>query len=131
MNKAASRSSWGKLESELAVWRDQGQVPTFWLRDDDATTNCDRLNYLLRTCSSSAVPIALAVIPATTDATLAGALADCPSILVLQHGYAHSNHAPTGEKKSEYGDHRPIEIMLAEITKGRQILEETFGKRIV
>ena len=129
MKNPAPQSAWENLKSELARWHDQGHAPQFWIRDDDATRKDGHLDWLLETCRASEVPIALAVIPARVDHTLIKALADSPGILVLQHGYAHSNHAPHGDKKSEYGSPRPIDTMVNEITKGKQILEQAFRKR--
>ena len=129
MKSAVLQSGWESLTSELARWNDKGRTPQFWLRDDDAARKGDHLDWLLETCRASSVPIALAVIPARIDQTLIKSLGDFPGTLVLQHGYAHSNHAPHGDKKSEYGPHRPIDTMVSEITKGKQILEQAFGKR--
>jgi hypothetical protein len=48
---------------------------------------------------------------------------------VLQHGFAHINHAPEGAKKSEFGDDRPLADMLADIDAGRARLTSLFGDR--
>jgi hypothetical protein len=48
---------------------------------------------------------------------------------VLQHGYAHANHAPAGAKKIELGPHRPLETVLAELETGRRRLADLFGTR--
>jgi hypothetical protein len=50
-------------------------------------------------------------------------------VSVLQHGYAHQNHAPAGEKKSELGGHRPAEFMIADLAMGQEILRRRFGAR--
>jgi len=52
---------------------------------------------------------------------------DHPGVTVLQHGYSPTTHAPTGEKKSEFGSHRPLQTMLAEIVAGRERLTGLFG----
>jgi hypothetical protein len=49
----------------------------------------------------------------------------------LQHGYAHRNHAPAGERNWELGDHRPVEAVVAELETGRTELGRRFGPRFV
>ena len=48
---------------------------------------------------------------------------------VLQHGYAHINHATPNEKKVEIGPHRPAMIVLGELGTGWLALERLFGDR--
>jgi predicted deacetylase len=43
-----------------------------------------------------------------------------------QHGYAHADHAVSG-KKNEFGDNRTEEEIRAEITGGKEILEQMLG----
>jgi hypothetical protein len=48
---------------------------------------------------------------------------------VLQHGYAHANHAPPSDKKVELGGHRPAMMVLGELGTGWLALERLFGSR--
>jgi hypothetical protein len=48
---------------------------------------------------------------------------------VLQHGYAHANHAPLSDKKVELGPHRPAMLVLGELGTGWLALERLFGTR--
>jgi len=76
------------------------------------------------------VPLALAVVPAHATAALAERLAGEPGIDLLQHGYAHVNHAVPGDnKKIELGSERPAMFVLGELGTGRMALERLFGKR--
>ena len=50
---------------------------------------------------------------------------------LLQHGYAHTNHAPPGDKKIELGPHRPAMFVLGELGTGRLALERLFGSRVL
>ncbi len=52
-------------------------------------------------------------------------------LTVLQHGFAHANHAPADEKSAEYGDHRPADAMGAEILRGATRLRAVFGERFM
>jgi len=76
------------------------------------------------------VPLALAVIPAALDPALADRLAGADGVSVVQHGIAHGNHAPPGDKKRELGD-LPDDVILGALAQGRQRLAETFGARFV
>ncbi|HEY6630678.1 MAG TPA: glycosyl transferase family 28, partial [Rhizobiaceae bacterium] len=48
---------------------------------------------------------------------------------VLTHGLRHANHAPTGEKKAEFGAHRPVAAMLEDIATGHRLLGDMFGEQ--
>ena len=121
---------WQALDAELEAWARAGLTARFWWRDDDATRPGPLLDRLLETAEQT--PIALAVIPATAEDSLATRLAEHNrhggGALVLQHGYAHLNHAPPTTKKAEFGDHRPLETMLDELVQGRRRLEALFGE---
>lgn len=120
---------WSDLQAELEAWSRAGLAARFWWRDDDATRPGPKLDCLLETAGST--PIALAVVPATAQESLAERLAAHNAgggdAMVLQHGYAHLDHAPPGEKKAEFGDHRPLDLMLDELARGRQRMEALFG----
>ena len=122
--------TWGALTAELDAWQALGRCATLWWRDDDATRSGERLSRLLDV--AGATPLALAVIPAAMRDELAATLQDHRSaggrIIVVQHGYAHFNHAPPAEKKAEYGAHRPPDAMLAELARGRERLDALLGE---
>ncbi len=71
----------------------------------------------------------MAIVPAQATQALADRLAGEPGIDLLQHGYAHVNHAPPGDKKAELGAHRPIMLVLGELGTGWLALERLFGSR--
>ncbi len=48
---------------------------------------------------------------------------------MLQHGYAHTNHAVAPEKKIEIGLQRPAMLTLGELGTGWMALEQLFGSR--
>lgn len=124
-----SGDPWAALNAELDAWLGAGLTARFWWRDDDATKPGPLLDRLLEIAGGS--PIALAVIPAGAGRELAERLsrhnAGGGNVIVLQHGYAHKNHAPAGEKKAEFGGHRSLEMMLDELSRGRRRIEELFG----
>lgn len=75
------------------------------------------------------MPLAVAIVPAQATQALADRLAGELGIDLLQHGYAHVNHAPPGDKKAELGAHRPIMLVLGELGTGWLALERLFGAR--
>jgi peptidoglycan/xylan/chitin deacetylase (PgdA/CDA1 family) len=122
-------SSWKALESELDRWQEAGLSATFWWRDDDAEAPSPALDRLLALRASRDLPLALAVVPAGAGAALAERLAHEKGVRVLQHGYAHRNHAAETEKTIELGPHRPLTKVMAELRAGRRRLEALFGRR--
>ncbi len=124
-------SSWKSLDAELARWRSGGRCATFWCRDDDASRDSLSLQRLLEIAESARLPIALAAIPATLERSLVTALAQSSFATVIQHGYAHRNHAPPMERKMELGAHRATEETIRELGRGSDILKGSFGERFV
>ncbi len=111
-------ADWHALRDELQRWQDAGLVATFWWRDDDAEEHTAQLDRLLHLSTTLDVAVALAVVPVGATAALAPRLRQAPHIDVLQHGYAHRNHAPSREKKAELGAHRPLSAMATELRLG-------------
>jgi len=122
-------SGWHDLAAELACWQSAGRPATLWWRDDDATTPTPALARLLELASRHDVPLALAVIPDAATPALAAAVDELPWVTLLQHGCRHRNHAPAGEKKAEFGPHRPLPALLADLGAGQARLAELFGAR--
>ena len=119
------------LARELDAWHAQGRQATLWWRDDDAERDSPQLRQLLAIARAHGAPVAIAAIPAGADRTLAAAIADCPPASVVQHGYAHVNHAPAGERSAELGAHRSVPERVAELDRGREVLRTLFAHRFV
>lgn len=124
-------AAWQALHDELARWSDAGRQADFWLRDDDAVEPTQALDRLLELRGEYDIPLALAVIPAATDGRLVARLRSAPGVSVVQHGWAHTNHAPQSEKKQEFGAHRSHDVMLEELNKGRERLARLHGDGFV
>lgn len=127
MTTAVTRS----LLDEIARRADIGKPLRFWLRDDDAIEPTAELDRLLALTAAHAVPVLLAVIPSLTGEALSGRLADESHTSVAVHGWAHKNHASSGEKNQELGAHRPEEEVLAELGAGFEILATLHAGRFV
>ena len=118
---------WRALFAELDRWSAEGRQATFWWRDDDAAATTPALERLFALRRRAAVPLALAVIPANMQVALADRARGEDGVAVLQHGWAHRNHAPASEKAMELGEHRSPEIVLEELGRGRGELEAAFA----
>ena len=125
---SCSQSHWRDLDGELDAWSARGEVATLWWRDDDAITVTPQLRSLCRLSEHSRVPLSLAVIARDADRTL---LDLPPQCLVMQHGWAHCNHAPEGQKSSEFGEHRSLDERCHELAAGRKRLQALFGELFV
>ena len=128
---AALPYDWVALRVELDAWAAAGRTATLWWRDDDAVEPTPQLTRLTALAARTGVPLALAVVPAHATAALAEVVAGAPGVSVLQHGWAHANHAAPGEKKIELGGTRPTDPVLAELAEGRARLAALFGARFV
>jgi hypothetical protein len=124
--------AWRSLNNELDQWRAQGLAAQLWWRDDDLVRPSPRLDRLLDVAQRCSCPVALAVIPARARDGLGEVLAGTPSA-VVQHGFAHIDHASSGRRKesSELGSHRPEAAILGELVSGRERLRELFGDRFL
>jgi hypothetical protein len=120
-------ASWLELREELDHWGQAGLQATFWWRDDDAVDDTPQLDLLLR--HAGPVPLALAVIPKLATGRLARKLSKHDSVVVLQHGWRHVNHAPSGY--NEYPASRTLEEVSQELASGRRLLTALFGRQTI
>lgn len=122
-------SAWRDLEDEAALWHESGRTADLWWRDDDAADVGPELERLLAIHRDAGVALALAVVPSQATTALADRLNQETGIDLLQHGYAHANHAAPGAKKAELGTERPAMLVLGELGTGRLALDRLFGRR--
>ncbi len=102
-----------------------------WWRDDDAGRHDARLDRLLELAATDDRPLGLAVVPAWLDAaTTARALA-VPSVHVLQHGWAHADHAAAGAKSIELGGTLALDVLRDRLKAGASRLLAAFGERFL
>ena len=123
-------ADWASLQSELRIWQSEGLSLPFWWRDDDAISDTPALRELAGLAASAGLPVHIAVIPAHADNTLSAYLAGTPDLSPLVHGWAHENHAPMGQKKAEFGAHRPINALRDDAERGFGKLYGLFGSRL-
>ena len=106
----------------------------FFIRDDDAGWDDERLFALLRCTERARVPIDLALIPQATGSALAAELSACfdaagGRIGLHQHGHAHSNFETAG-RKCEFGPTRDLQAQRRDLVAGREHLRRLFGARL-
>ena len=124
---AEQAKGWAALEAELSAWSRAGRTATLWWRDDDAAAGNAKLGRLLELAAKFAAPVALAAVPRLADASLMRLIEQARDVTPIVHGYAHINHAPEAEKQAEFGAHRGIGVMCAELAAGLNILRDMFG----
>jgi hypothetical protein len=119
-------SGWCELRAALDAVAERGEAIRLWWRDDDAGRDHRTLIRLLDLAEARAVPLALAVVPAWLEARAQAGIAASGQASVLQHGYAHANHAPPGSKSIELGGRDPA-VVRGELERGRDVLLDAFG----
>jgi peptidoglycan/xylan/chitin deacetylase (PgdA/CDA1 family) len=102
-----------------------------WWRDDDAGRIDVRLNWLLALAAERGRTLGLAVVPAWLDAETLQLLRSAPQVEILQHGWAHVDHAASGEKSIELGGTADPTECLVDVQRGAVRLEATFGDRFL
>ena len=105
------------------------ELPVWW-RDDDAVTKTPQLEKLTKLSEALTLPVHIAVIPRDADRELVGYVMDRSNLIPVVHGWAHVNHAPADEKKSEFRMHRPIDEITSEARLGLERLQSLFGSRL-
>lgn len=121
------KAAWRTLLDEIERSRDAGRPVEFWWRDDDAARPDPALERLLALAQASAVPLALAVIPARAEASAFSRLAG--SVSILQHGSDHRNRAAAGEKKCEFAGAEAPAAVIARLANARSRLSAILGSR--
>jgi predicted glycosyltransferase len=132
--RPATRSrilDWDAFDEAVRRRRDRGEEPRLWWRDDDAVADTPALRRLLALSQEQNAPVALAAVPDAAESSLAALLDEGPDTLVLVHGFRHANHAPAGEKSSEFGPHRPLARRSEEAAAGLRLLGDRFGSRLL
>jgi hypothetical protein len=120
-------SLWDDLSRALDAREAAGGSFRLWLRDDDAIEPTPALDHLLGLTGERGVPVVLAVIPALADPALEKRVATASRLRVAPHGWRHTNHAPTQEKKQEFGAHRPLAELARDAQAGLARIEALFG----
>ncbi len=120
-------TGWSDLTAELDAWLASGKTAEFWWRDDDAVAATPALERLIALQRRHTAPLMLAVIPARAGRDLAERLKSEDGVAVVQHGWAHLNHAGPGQSKAELGPHRPSGLVLGELVRGAFTMDRLFG----
>jgi hypothetical protein len=121
---------WSPLDDALQRAADKGCAIAFWWRDDDAVAHTPALDRLLALAASLRVPLVLAPIPARVEPSLAARLSDESWVGVTVHGLRHTNHAPPGKAKTEFGPNRSLDTLKADADSGLRAAQARFGVRL-
>ena len=119
------------LRVELDLWAAADKVATLWWRDDDADSPTDEVRRMLDLSQATGAAVVVAAVPAKAGDALGPVLLDCPTAVVVQHGFAHRDHSPADIRgKWELGLHRPLETILDELRMGWARLSDLLGNRL-
>lgn len=121
---------WTPLHNELQRWQADGLSLPLWWRDDDAVTVTPQLETLSTLSEELGLPLHLAVIPRDADAALVDYISENTHLIPVVHGWAHQNHAPADEKKSEFRLHRPMDEIVTDAKAGLTHLSDLFGNNL-
>ncbi|MES0825849.1 polysaccharide deacetylase family protein [Ruegeria sp. SCP11] len=121
---------WRPLDTELTAWKAEELTLPVWWRDDDAVSATPQLKTLSKLSVALGLPVHLAIIPRDADATLVEHVTAHKTLIPVVHGWAHHNHAPPDEKKSEFRLHRPQKEILSDAQSGLERLKSLFGDRL-
>jgi hypothetical protein len=124
-------NAWPKLQRELDLWAESGKQASFWWRDDDAISETPQLQLLDSLSQTFDIPVSIAVIPASLEASLPKFLQQRDHFSVLQHGYRHSSYAAKGVKKIELGGERPLDIIATELCDGFERLSNAIPDQFI
>jgi hypothetical protein len=119
-------TGWAELQAALDAVLARGESIRIWWRDDDAGRDHPALPRLLELAEQHELPLALAVVPVWLAPGAQARIGASRQATVLQHGFAHADHAPPGGKSIELGG-RDLEVIVTELARGRAILEDAFG----
>jgi predicted glycosyltransferase len=122
---------WSSLDRALSRARERDCPIGFWWRDDDASAHTPELDRLLGLAHRHKAGVALAAIPQRLERSLADRLDGEETAFVLVHGSSHANHAPPGEKKAEFGGHRPVDAMAMEAAAALKMARDLLGSKLL
>lgn len=116
----------------LNVLCERRRTVNVFFRNDDVDEDEARLRMLLDLFEESATPVNLEIIPGRLTESCIRLLRRRthaqPALFELnQHGWQHVNHESQG-RKCEFGVSRSFEEQLADILRGKEVLEQAFGE---
>lgn len=124
-----TRDMLAPIARELDRVADEGRAVRIFWRDDDAVAASPALERLLALAEGSGAPLALAAIPALVEPSLPERLDRLEDVVVLVHGLSHADHAPRGDRSAEFGPHRPLDAMRADLERALALSRAAFGAR--
>ncbi|MBF0096172.1 MAG: hypothetical protein HQM04_05040 [Magnetococcales bacterium] len=119
------------LHEEWLRWQEAGLSCTLWWRDDDLTALSANYWHLQQLAERYALPVLLAVIPATLCEKVVQAGAGCNHLQFCQHGFSHANHQSPGKSQSEFGSARTEAQVSADLAAGWVRLQTLLGERLL
>lgn len=119
------------LFAELDASHKAGLTAELWWRDDNAIVPTVELDRLMNLSNRFDIPCGLAAIPSGTGEPLRKTVSDAAHVWVLQHGFAHADHASGEQDHWELGLNRPKSVVLDELRQGMVKFNQLFKFRFV
>jgi hypothetical protein len=116
---------------EWSLWQKAGLPCRLWWRDDDLTALSANFWHLQQLAERQALPVLLAVIPATLSEKVVRASEHLPYLQFCQHGFSHRNHQSPGNSQSEFGSARTDAQVSADLASGLARLHTLLGERLL
>jgi hypothetical protein len=102
------------IHEELDSWQRNGELARFWWRDDDAQIDNKPFKRLIQLAEVTSAPLILAVSPGIISESFVEKLNGIRNVHMAAHGFRHVNYNK-GALTAEFGNDRPLEVMIAEI----------------
>ena len=118
---------WKEIDRLIAYFQQNRQDLDFFWRDDDAVAVTLQLKRLYKLAEKYNATILLAVIPSHIQHDLQPYLQEHKRLVPCVHGFSHTNHAPPGEKKAEFGSHRALPILRSEANEALNLFNGKLG----
>lgn len=118
-----------ELRMTLTQQQAAGKTVEVFFRDDDVDEDEASLQRFLLLFAARNIPVVLGVIPARlTTAGIELLRQFSTSVELVQHGWQHINHEPTG-RKCEFGASRSLAEQLDDLSRGQARMNEAFGEQ--
>jgi len=123
-------NAYEKFLKEVARCNESSIPLHFWWRDDDLISNSTQFENICKISSQLSIPLLCSIIPKLISKDLKLNGTNTNFVSYCQHGWAHVNHEPDGQNKSEFGSHRSTLRVKSDIEQGSKILSNLTADRL-
>jgi len=124
-------TSFEKFIKEIKSCNTHSIPINFWWRDDDLVSDSDQFVKICDISNNLSTPLLCSIIPRLISNGLKLDGENTSLVSYCQHGWAHINHEPDGELKSEFGPHRSSLDVKVDIQEGVNALKKKVGQKLL